>query len=84
MPRQRLGCQKRAALGGHGLMLEGGTHGTLLCSGGDFEAISGCGAPLSAPPPKDEGRLCGCALGVGGWKNMHGHVHQAPIEYWYN
>ena len=48
-------------------MLEGGTHGTLLCSGGDFEAISGCGAPLSAPPPKYEGRLCGCALGVGGW-----------------
>ena len=21
---------------------------------------------------------------VGGWKNMHGHVHQAPIEYWHN
>ena len=34
------GCQKRAALGGHCLMLEGGTHGTLLCSGGNFEAIS--------------------------------------------
>ena len=59
--RQRLGCQKRPALGGHGLMMEGGTHGTsiLLCSGGDFEAISGCGAPLSAPHQKLRGA---CAI----------------------
>ena len=60
MPRQRLGCQKRPALGGHGLMLEGGTHGTLLFSGGNFEAISGCRAPFSAPPPK-----AGARWGVG-------------------
>ena len=36
MPRQRVGCQKRPVLGGHVLMLGGGTHGTLLCSDGDF------------------------------------------------
>ena len=48
MPRQRIGCQKRAVLGGHGLMLARGTHGTLLCSDGDFEAISGCRAPFCA------------------------------------
>ena len=33
-------------------MLEGATHGTLLFSGGNFEAISGCRAPFSAPHQK--------------------------------
>ena len=52
MPRQRVGCQKRRVLGGHVLMLEGGTHGTLLCSDGKFGAISGCRTPFCAPHQK--------------------------------
>ena len=65
-------------------MLEGGTDGTLLCSGGDFEAISGCGAPLSAPRQKLRGACAIVRCGVGA-KNMHGHVHKLllNITYYY-
>ena len=84
MPKQRLGCQKRPALGGHALMLEGGTHATLLFSDGDFEAISGCGAPLSAPRQKLR-VLVACTLwwGMGRQKICTAMFEctQAPIEY---
>ena len=47
-------------------MLEGGTHGTLLYSGGDFEAIIfWLWSTIICALPKVEGRLCDCVLGVG-------------------
>ena len=45
-------------------MLEGGTHGTLLCSDGNFEAISGCRAPFCAPHQK-RGSTVGLPVGWG-------------------
>ena len=81
MPRQRIGCQKRPVLGGHDLMLEGGTHGTLLCSDGDFEATSSCGAPSSAPRQKLRALVRLCAV-VWGWRKKYAQpCTQAPIEY---